>query len=98
MPRTASEVKSVLGLDNYSKRSGAKDSNSKTPLVNLTKPDTPFEMTEECLKAFEILNCRLKSAPVLNIADEIQPYNLICNASGYGAGAFDAISLLGVVS
>lgn len=87
VPKNASELKSFLGLGNCFKRFVGNYSSITRPLVELTKPDVPFLVTEECLKAFELLKTKLTSAPVLAIPDETKPYNLICDASGFATGA-----------
>ena len=57
------------------------------PLTNLLAKDAPFEFTDECLRAFEILKKALISAPIIQPPDWSLPFEIMCDASDYAVGA-----------
>ena len=46
-----------------------------------------FDWTESCISAFKALKHALTSAPVLALPDPGKPFELVCDASGFGLGA-----------
>ena len=88
-PKDASEVRSFLGLGNHFKRFVQGYSKLTTPLVELTKTGNVFDFdrNSEAQNAFEHLKHCLTSAPVLALADVNLPFDVICDASGFGCGA-----------
>ena len=87
VPWNASEVRSFLGLGNYFKRFAQGYSKLTSPLIDLTKPNRAFEWNAAAQSAFELMKMLLSSAPVLALADLTAPFEVICDASGYGCGA-----------
>ena len=57
------------------------------PLVELTKTKCAFVWNPGAQKAFENLKNALSHAPMLAIADDEKPYEVICDASGFDCGA-----------
>ena len=57
------------------------------PLVELTKPANRFIVDEYAKKAFQDLERAMSEAPVLAIPDEHLPYEVVCDACGYGIGS-----------
>jgi len=49
--------------------------------------DTPFEFSNNCLKALETLNAKLIHAPVVVAPDWSIPFELMCDASDTAVGA-----------
>ena len=81
-------MRSFLGLSNYFKRFVSKHSEITAPLVKLCDPDsTKFELDDLARDALSQLKELLTNAPILAIPDDTLPYELICDASGFGCGA-----------
>ena len=59
------------------------------PLHELLKPVSEFDFMESsaAMEAFTMVKRTLCNAPVLVIADDTKPYELVCDACGYGIGA-----------
>ena len=88
-PKDASQLRSFLGLGNYFKRFVQGYSKLTAPLVELTKPmqTFDFETNASAKHAFNELKRCLSSAPVLALPNTAAPYQVICDASGFGCGA-----------
>jgi len=56
------------------------------PLTDLLVKDTPFDFSENCLKAFETLKAKLIHAPVVIAPDWTLPFELMCDASDTAVG------------
>lgn len=87
-PRYESQMRSLLGLGNYFKRVQGY-SKLVEPLVRLTNSSVKFNFQEnaEAQRAFGDLIRSLSHAPVLALPDFSQPYEVVCDASGFGCGA-----------
>nr|GEW45060.1 hypothetical protein [Tanacetum cinerariifolium] len=57
------------------------------PLCNLLLKETRFDFNESCLKAFTMLKQKLAEALILQSPDWSKPFEIMCNASNYAAGA-----------
>jgi len=57
------------------------------PLHALTKNRAKYEWIPECQRAFEALELRLMSEPILALPMDARTYTLDCDASSYGVGA-----------
>jgi hypothetical protein len=88
-PKDASDIRSFLGLGNHFKRFIRGYSKLTGPLVELAKPSVPFDFKSNSAaqQAFIDLKQCLSTAPVLALADVSLPFDVICDASGYGCGA-----------
>lgn len=88
-PRNITEMRSFLGLVNHLSRYIKDYALLSAPLHELTRPSLVFDFdkNEKAQKAFAELKKAMSSAPVLAIADEQKPYELVCDACGYGIGA-----------
>lgn len=88
-PRNVPEVRSFLGLANHLKRFIKDFSVLSAPLTELTKPSKEFDFAanELAQRSFTALKDAMSSAPVLAIPNEELPYELVCDACGYGIGA-----------
>ena len=82
-------MRSFLGLGNYFKRFVQGYSKLVEPLVRLTKSSVKFDFQENVVaqQAFENLKWALSHAPVLALPDFSKPYEVVCDASGFGCGA-----------
>ena len=85
--KSRSELGSLLGPANYFKMFQQGYSAITGALVKLTSPKVAFVWDAECEKAFQQLKYSLSHTPVLGIADDNKPYELICVASELGCGA-----------
>src|SRR6185369_16836891 len=56
------------------------------PLTSLLAKDAPFQFTDECHKAFDMLKKALVSAPIIQPPDWNLPFKIICDASDYAVG------------
>lgn len=57
------------------------------PLCNLLSKEARFDFNESCLKAFNMLKQKLVEAPILQSPDWSKPFEIMCDASDYAAGA-----------
>ena len=86
-PQTATEVRSFLGLVNFSGRFIPDLATISEPLRNLTKKGVKFNFGPEQKNAFEKLKQRLCSAETLGYYDKDAPTRVIADASHVGLGA-----------
>jgi hypothetical protein len=84
-PINMEEVRSFLGLCNFSSRFIANYSNLTEPLRRLTKKSVPFEWGLQQIDAFKSLKEAITSAPALGFYDK--EAQVITDASPYGLGA-----------
>ena len=56
-------------------------------MTDLSKKDVPFDWTPSRKSASNALKHALSSAPVLAFPDPDKPFELVCDASGFGLGA-----------
>jgi hypothetical protein len=57
------------------------------PLTNLLQKDVPFNFNKKCLAAFRTLKRALIIAPIIQLPDWSQPFEIMCDASDYAVGA-----------
>ena len=88
-PTNVTEMKQFLGLGNHLKRFIKDYSLLTMPLNDLTKPSVAYDFSSNAVaqQAFAKVKIAMSTAPVLAIADEHKPYELVCDACGYGIGA-----------
>ncbi len=86
-PKCASEVRSFLGLANYSAKFIPNLSTKVEPLRKLTRKNTPFIWGEEQAAAFRALKEDLAKAEHLAYFDKDAETKLITDASPVGLGA-----------
>lgn len=55
-------------------------------LCNLLLKDAPFEFTDVCMHAFELLKKKLVSTPIIVSSDWSLPFELMCDASNVTIG------------
>ena len=85
-PKSASDVRSFLGLANYSSRFIPHFATLSEPLRRLTRKETPFEFGPE-QKSFESLKQKMAEACTLAYFDKNAPTKIITDASPVGLGA-----------
>lgn len=86
-PKTVKDIRAFLGHAGFYRRFIKDFSKLARPLTNLLAKDTPFQFTDECLRAFDLLKKELTSAPIIRPPDWTQPFELMCDASDYAIGA-----------
>ena len=85
-PKTATEVRSFLGLAGYYRKYVKGFSSIAQPMTRLTGKDVKFAWSGECEKSFTALKDMLTSAPVLVLPEADQPYVVYTDASITGLG------------
>ena len=85
-PKSATEIRSFVGLAGYYRRFIEGFSKIVAPLIQLTQKDQPFTWTDKCEESFQELKRRLTSAPILVIPDVGKPFEVYCDASHLGLG------------
>jgi len=85
-PKSATEIRSFVGLAGYYRRFIEGFSKVVAPLTLLTRKDQPFTWTDKCGKSFQELKRRLTSAPILVITDVRTPFEVYCDTSHLGLG------------
>ena len=83
-PKSATEIRSFMGLAGYYRRFTEGFSKIVAPLTQLTQKDQPFTWTDKCEESFQELKRRLTSAPILVILDIGKPFKVYCDASLLG--------------
>ena len=86
-PRDVKGIRSFLGHAGFYRRFIKDFSKTSRPLTNLLQKDVPFIFYEDCKEVFEILKKALISAPIVQPPDWNLPFEIMCNASDYTAGA-----------
>jgi hypothetical protein len=86
-PETVSEVRSFVGLINFSSRFIPQFATISEPLRKLTRKDEPFHFGPEQKSAFQTLKDKLASANLLAYFDKSAPTKVIADASPVCLGA-----------
>ena len=86
-PKTATEVRSFLGLAGYYRRYVKGFAAIAAPLHALTRKDALFHWSEDCQTAFDQLKARLTTSPITAFPDFSQEFRLYTDASTAGLGA-----------
>lgn len=86
-PKSASEVRSFLGLVNFNARFINDLATKSEPLRRLTRKGTPFKWGKEQEKAFSILKEELANTDTLAYFDTKAETRIIADASPVGLGA-----------
>jgi transposase InsO family protein len=86
-PENISELRSFLGLVNYSARYIPNFATTAEPLRRLTRKDEPFVFGEEQRQSFQALKTHLSNAETLGYFDVKAKTKVVADASPYGLGA-----------
>ena len=86
VPKSATEVRSFLGLAGYYRRFVEGFSKIAVPLTELTRKNQKFVWTDRCEKSFLELKQRLITAPVLTLPSDKEKFVVYCDASRQGLG------------
>ncbi|GBG85788.1 hypothetical protein CBR_g40597 [Chara braunii] len=85
-PRTLTELRSFLGLDNYYRKFVRNFSTIAAPLRRLLKKEAIWQWDKDCTSALKKLKRALIEYPVLEVADPSLPFVVATAASKYGIG------------
>ena len=85
--KTATEVRSFLGLAGYYRQYIKGFAAIAAPLHTLTRKDAVFHWSEDCQNAFDQLKTRLTTSPITAFPDFSQEFRLYTDASTAGLGA-----------
>nr|GEX31912.1 DNA-directed DNA polymerase [Tanacetum cinerariifolium] len=86
-PTNIKAVRSFLGYAGFYMRFIKDFSAISKPLCNLLLKEARFDFNESCLKSFNMLKQKLVEAPILQSPDWSKPFEIMCDASDYAAGA-----------
>ena len=86
-PKTATEVRSFLGLAGYYQRYVKNFAAIAGPLHTLTTKDVVFHWSPECQDAFDCLKTLLTTSPITAFPDFSLPFRLYTDTSTAGLGA-----------
>nr|GEV57608.1 reverse transcriptase domain-containing protein [Tanacetum cinerariifolium] len=79
-------VRSFLGHAGFYRRFIQDFSKIAWPMTHLLEKETPFNISKECIEAFNILKKKLTEAPILVAPDWDLPFEIMCDASDYEVG------------
>ncbi|RDX96924.1 Retrovirus-related Pol polyprotein from transposon 17.6, partial [Mucuna pruriens] len=86
-PASVWEVRSFLGHAGFHRRFIKNFSKLALPLSKLLQKDVEFNFDQPCIEAFQELNSRLTSAPILQAPNWDLPFEPMCDASNSALGA-----------
>jgi hypothetical protein len=86
VPMSLTHVRSFLGLAAFCRRFVKDFSTIAAPMNELTKKRVPFSWGRKQENAFNILKDKLTHAPLLQLPDFSETFELECDASGIGLG------------
>jgi hypothetical protein len=86
-PTYVKSLRSFLGHAGFYRRFIKNFSKITKPLMHLLQKDVAFDFYEKCLVAFRTLKSVLVSAPIIQLPDWSQPFEIMCDASDYAVGA-----------
>ena len=86
-PKTATKVRSFLGLAGYYRRYVKNFAAIAGPLHSLTRKDAVFHWSANCQTAFDLLKTLLTTSPITAFPDFSQAFRLYTDASTAGLGA-----------
>jgi hypothetical protein len=85
-PTDIKSLRSYLGHVRFYRRFIKNFSKITKLLTNLLQKDVPFDFNEKCLAAFQTLKRALITAPIIQLPDWSQPFEIMCDASDYDVG------------
>ncbi|KAK8918276.1 hypothetical protein KSP39_PZI021521 [Platanthera zijinensis] len=85
-PNNVKMLRSFLGHAGFYRRFIKDFAKIAKPLSGLLEKDAKFQLSEECLNAFDTLKNRLTTAPIVITPDWEKPFVLMCDASDYAVG------------
>lgn len=85
-PISQNDIRSILGLAVYYRRSVEGFLYISSPLTKLTPKIVKFQWSEDCVKSFQELKKRLSTTPVLTLSEGTQGFMVYCYSSRVGLG------------
>ena len=82
-PKNVKDIQCLLGLTNYYRKFVPRYSDLVRPIVRLVRKDVPFEWTDTCQVALDMLKDALSTAPILKYPNPEKPCILYTDASKY---------------
>ena len=86
-PKSVKDVRQFLGLSSFYRKFVPSFAKIAGPLHTLTRKNAPFNWTEQCQKAFNLLKQKLTEAPILAYPNFYNGFILETDASCSGLGA-----------
>lgn len=86
VPTSVSEIRSFLGLVGYYRRFVPDFSRISQPMTKLMKNTTSFKWDDSCKEAFQKLEKRLTTAPILTLLFRTEGFEVFSDASQKGLG------------
>ncbi|KAL4291931.1 hypothetical protein GQ457_14G017450 [Hibiscus cannabinus] len=86
-PTTVKGIRSFLGHAGFYRRFIEDFSKITKPLCSLVEQGRPFDINNDCTKAFNLLKQKLVTASIVEPPDWKLPFELMCDASDYAVGA-----------
>ena len=86
-PTNVKGIRSFLGHAGFFQRFITNFSQIARPLTSLLTKDVPFQLNDECHKAFDTLKKALISTPIIQPPDWKLPFEIMCDASDYAVEA-----------
>nr|GFA79596.1 putative reverse transcriptase domain-containing protein [Tanacetum cinerariifolium] len=86
-PKSPTEIRQFLGLAEYYRRFIEGFSKIAKPMTKLTQKKVKFEWGDKQEAAFQLLNQKLCSDPILALPEGSEDFIVYCNASNKGLGA-----------
>nr|GFA66063.1 reverse transcriptase domain-containing protein [Tanacetum cinerariifolium] len=86
-PTTVKGIRSFLGHAGFYRRFIKDFSKIFRSMTHLLEKNTPFIFSEDCIKAFQMLNKKLTEAPILIATNWDLPFEIMCDASDFTIGA-----------
>ena len=85
-PSIVKGMRSFLGHDEYYRRFIKDFSKIEKPMFVILEKEAVFEFNKECLEAFESINGKLISTPVIAALEWGKEFEIMCDASDYTMG------------
>jgi hypothetical protein len=86
-PSDVSELRALLGTYNYYRKFIKNFARKAATLNRLLQNDVPWEWSEPCQEAFELLKVSMTEAPILRRPDMNLPFKLHTDWRAVGLGA-----------
>lgn len=86
-PTTVKAIRSFLGHAGFYRRFIKDFSKIARPMTQLLMKDAPFNFSQECKEAFDLLKKELTQAPIMITPNWELPFEIMCDASDFAVGA-----------
>jgi hypothetical protein len=86
-PTTVKAIRSFLGHAGFYRRFIKDFSKIARPMTQLLVKEAPFDFSQECKDAFDLLKKELTQAPIMITPNWELPFEIMCDASDFAVGA-----------